>query len=168
MSIQAKLYVDGQVFNLRRFNFGFTQNTNYNGIPCSAPKQTGITASVNMVKDSIFEDWVIADRMKKDIEIHMVHNVLGQGRTRVLKCYDCFLVNYETEYIAYSSEVSTNHLMFTCGAIEASWSTAIFVEEAWGKMPTKDEPTTVIEDEELQIIDTYYTCLLYTSPSPRD
>ena len=72
---------------------------------------------------------------------------------------DCFLVEYGLDYEAYSNEVATNKLKFMCGAIEASWSSTTFVEEAWGKMPTNEEPITVIEEEEFKIIDCFYTDL---------
>ncbi len=77
--------------------------------------------------------------MTKQIEIHMIHNIIGQGRTRILKCYDCYLLSFSTDYEAYSNKSATYDLYITCGGIEPSWSAGIYSENWRKTFPNQEE-----------------------------
>lgn len=157
MSIQAKLHVDGNVYNIKQFHYGIVQQTDISGMPCTRPQQTGIHLSIDLVKDELFDEWSIAEKMTKQIEIHMAHTILGQGRTRILKCYDCYLLNFATDYMAYSNESATYSLYITSGGIEPSWSTGVYSENWRVTFPSDEEPTVIEEQEEPEVVSCRYT-----------
>ena len=159
MSIQSKLHVDGNVYIIKRFNYGIVQQTGVDGMPCTRPQQTGIHLTIDLVKDELFDEWSIAEKMTKQIEIHMEHTILGQGRTRVLKCFDCYLLGFETDYVAYSNESATYNLYITAGGIEPSWSTGVYSENWRVTFPSDEAPMVIEEELEPEIISCRYTDL---------
>ena len=103
---------------------------------------------------SDFEEWAFSDMIMKNIEIHMMQSILGQGNTRILKCFDCHLLEFHTDYNHNSNELPTFKLYITCGGIEPSWSNT-FYSEKWRKtFPNEIEPTMIEEQTALKKIKT--------------
>ena len=156
MAIKAKLFVDGEYYNIKEFEYGFVNGGNANGFSSGKTRQTGLTCEIEAIRQEYFEEWAMENYMKKYIEVHISHGVNSMGRTRVLKCHDTFLLELHTRFSSTSSEPMSFHMFMKSGAIEASWSTAAHVE-AWSELPTQDGEATVIEEEiEGSILDISY------------
>ena len=154
--MQARLFVDGEYYNLKSFEYGFITGSNTNGLSSSKTRQTGLSCTIEAIRQEFFEEWAMAGFMKKYVEIHMDHTTIGQGKSRILKCHDTFLFELNTRFSHISEDPMTFDLFMKSGAIEASWSTAAHVE-AWSELPTQDGEATVIEEEiEGSILDISY------------
>ena len=157
MAMQAKLFVDGEFYNLKEFDYGFINGSNANGFSSGKTRQTGLNCVIEAIRQPYFEEWAMEDYMKKYVEVHITEGVSSMGRTRILKFHDTFLLELHTRFNALSGEPMSFELKMKSGAIEASWSTAKHIE-AWGNIPKETEPT-VIENNEPQVLETYYTDL---------
>ena len=156
MAMKAMLFVDGEYYNLKSFDYGFVTGSNANGFSSGKTRQVGLTCEIEAIRQEYFEEWAFEDHMKKYVEVHMQHTVQGHGKTRVLKCHDSFLLEFNTRFSSTSEEPMSFHLFMKSGAIEASWSTAAHVEK-WSELPTQDGEATVIEEEiEGSILDISY------------
>lgn len=153
MSARAELHIDGYIFPLKKFKWGFSQGTNYDGNPSNKIRQKMLYLSLDMIRDELFEAWAYANFMKKDFEIHIIPTILGSGRTRIIKCFEAFLVEFETTYHHQSKEQTTYHCKITCGRYETNTSTAVF-RENWAQKPlTANTPVyTSIENDEPNFI----------------
>ena len=167
MAMLAKLFVDGEFYNLKKFDYGFTTGSNTNGFSSGKTRQMGLTCVIEAIRQEYFEEWAMEDFMKKYVEVHIYHGVEGVGKTRILKCHDTFLLELYTRFSSTSNEAISFQLFMKSGVIESSWSTAKHIEK-WSSLPEEGEVTVVEQNIEPEIIETYYACLLYTSPSPRD
>ncbi len=160
MSVHVELHIDGEIFPLKKFKWGFSQGTNYDGNPSNKIRQKMMLFSLDMIRDELFEAWAYANFMKKDFEVHIIPNILGGGRTRVIRAFEAFLVEFTTEYHRQSKEQTTYHCKVTAGRYETNTSTAVY-RENWAQEPLPED--TVVhssqEDEEPTIIECYYTDL---------
>jgi len=159
MAIKAKLFVDGEYYNIKEFSYGFTNGSNTNGFSSSKTRQIGLTCVIEAIRQEYFEEWAMESNFKKYIEVHISEGVNSMGRTRVLKCHDTFLLELHTRFSSSSSEPMSFELFMKSGAIEFSWSTAAHVE-AWSELPTQEGEVTVIEETlEPRIIDYFISDL---------
>ena len=153
--MKARLFVDGEYYNLKSFEYGFVTGSNANGFSSGKTRQTGITCTIEAIRQELFEEWAFEDFMKKYVEVHIEHTAIGHGKTRVLKCHDTFLLEFYTRFSHISEEAMIFELHMKSGAIEASWSTAAHVEK-WSRIPEQAEPTVIEEEVESQILDVFY------------
>ncbi len=148
MSVHVELHIDGEIFPLKKFKWGFSQGTNYDGNPSNKIRQKMMLFSLDMIRDELFEAWAYANFMKKDFEVHIIPNILGGGRTRVIRAFEAFLVEFTTEYHRQSKEQTTYHCKVTAGRYETNTSTAVY-RENWAQGPLPED--TVVhssQDEE--------------------
>ena len=142
MAMKAKLFVDGEYYNLKSFEYGFITGSNTNGFSSGKTRQTGITCIIEAIRQEHFEEWAFADFMKKYVEIHIEHTSIGHGKSRILKCHDTFLLEFNTQFSSTTEEPMTFAMHMKSGAIEASWSTAKHVEK-WSRIPIQAEPSSI-------------------------
>ena len=154
MAMKARLFVDGEYYNIKSFKYGFVTGSNANGFSSGKTRQVGLSCEIEAIRQELFEEWAFEDFMKKYVEVHMEHTVQGMGKTRVLKCHDSFLLEFNTQFSSTSEEPMSFHLFMKSGAIEASWSTAAHVEK-WSSIPEEGE-VTVIEENELILDSVHY------------
>ncbi len=155
MSARAELHIDGYIFPLKKFRWGFSQGTNYDGNPSNKIRQKMLYLSLDMIRDELFEAWAYANFMKKDFEIHIIPTILGSGRTRIIRCFEAFLVEFETDYHHQSKEQTTYHCKITCGRYETNTSTAVF-RENWAREPLAVNTSTYTEQEDYEYNFTEY------------
>ena len=148
--MKAKLFVDGEYYNLKSFEYGFVTGSNANGFSSGKTRQTGLTCEIEAIRQEHFEKWAMENYLKKYVEVHIEEGVNSMGRTRVLKFHDTFLLELHTRYSSTSNEPISFELLMKSGAIEASWSTAKHVEK-WGELPNNEGEVTVIEQPTPQI-----------------
>ncbi len=157
MSVHVELHIDGEIFPLKTFKWGFSQGTNYDGNPSNKIRQKMMLFSLDMIRDELFEAWAYANFMKKDFEVHIIPNILGGGRTRVIRAFEAFLVEFTTEYHRQSKEQTTYHCKVTAGRYETNTSTAVY-RENWAQEPLPED--TVVhssrEDEALTFISAHF------------
>ena len=144
MAMKARLFVDGEYYNLKSFEYGFVTGSNANGFSSGKTRQVGLSCEIEAIRQELFEEWAFEDFMKKYVEVHIEHTTIGHGKTRVLKCHDTFLLELHTRFSHISEEAMTFSLFMKSGAIEASWSTAAHVEK-WSSLPEEGEVTTIEE-----------------------
>ena len=96
MAIQAKLFIDNKYYNIKYFDWGIIQGSNSSCQPSGKIRQKGINIIMDAQSSSDFEEWAFSDMIMKNIEIHMMQSILGQGNTRILKCFDCHLLEFHT------------------------------------------------------------------------
>ena len=154
MAMQARLFVDGEFYNLKEFKYGFVNGANSNGFSSDKTRQVGLTCVIEAIRQELFEEWAMENYMKKYVEIHMEHTTIGHGKSRILKCHDTFLLEFYTRFSHISEDPITFYLFMKSGAIEASWSTADHVEQ-WSSLPEEGEVTVI--DNEKKITDYYLT-----------
>ena len=156
MAMKARLFVDGEYYNLKSFEYGFITGSNANGFSSGKTRQAGLTCVVEAIRQEYFEEWAFEDNMKKYVEVHMQHTVQGQGKTRVLKCHDTFLLEFNTHFSATSEEPMTFDLFMKSGVIQGSWSTASHIEK-WSSLPEEGEVTVIEQEEETDVVSCQYT-----------
>ncbi len=157
MSVKIEMHLDGDIYPLEKFSWGFSQGTNSNGMPSNKIRQKGLHVSTIMVRNDELEAWAYHNHLKKDLEIHIIPNILGTERTRIIKCTECFLIELETEYHNQSKQQTMQHLFITFGRVEANWSTAVY-KENWAQEPMAETANTVIEEDPI-LVDGYFTNL---------
>ncbi len=158
MSVKIELHLDGDIYPLEKFSWGFSQGTNSNGMPSNKIRQKGLRISTIMVRNDEFEAWAYHNHLKKDLEIHMIPNILGTERTRIIRCFECFLIELETDYHHQSKQQTMQHMFITFGRVETNWSTAVY-RENWAQEPSEANLTERQDDNEPEVIDYYITDL---------
>ncbi len=156
MAMKARLFVDGEYYNIKSFEYGFVTGSNANGFSSGKTRQVGLSCEIEAIRQELFEEWAFEDFMKKYVEVHMEHTVQGMGKTRVLKCHETFLLEFNTQFSSTSEEPLAFELFMKTGAIEGSWSTASHIEK-WSSLPEEGEVTVIEEELEGRIIDFYTT-----------
>lgn len=151
MSVRIELHLDGEIYPLHRFSWGFSQGTNSNGMPSSKIRQKGLRLSTVMVRSDDLEAWAYHNNLKKNLEIHIIPNILGAERTRIMKFSECFLIELGTDYHHQSKLQTMQHLFITFGRVETNWSTAVY-RENWAQEPIAATQRTVVEDLEPRFI----------------
>ncbi len=147
MSVHVELHIDGEIFPLKKFKWGFSQGTNYDGNPSNKIRQKMMLFSLDMIRDELFEAWAYANFMKKDFEVHIIPNILGGGRTRVIRAFEAFLIEFTTEYHRQSKEQTTYHCKVTAGRYETNTSTAVY-RENWAQEPLPED--TVVHSSSVE------------------
>ena len=156
MAMKARLFVDGEYYNIKSFEYGFVTGSNANGFSSGKTRQVGLSCEIEAIRQELFEEWAFEDFMKKYVEVHMEHTVQGMGKTRVLKCHETFLLEFNTQFSSTSEEPLAFELFMKTGAIEASWSTAAHVEK-WSSLPEEGEVTVIEQEEETDVVSCQYT-----------
>ena len=59
MAMKAKLFVDGEYYNLKEFKYGFVNGANTNGFSSDKTRQVGLTCVIEAIRQELFEEWAM-------------------------------------------------------------------------------------------------------------
>ncbi len=124
MSIIAKLYADGQVFNVLSCEHGFKQVTDPTGRPFAKPYHVGLVAKIECTKNLYFFEKAIhpTDQISEVI-LEYSHSFLSQ-RPRKIRFLDCHVTIIHTHFKAKGPNSFTETICIRAAAIEESHSAA--------------------------------------------
>ncbi|PKV53130.1 reprolysin-like metallo-peptidase family M12B [Aquimarina sp. MAR_2010_214] len=122
MGIIAKLYADGQVYNVLQAEHSIIQRSDETGRPISRPFHTGLKAVIEATKDSyFFEKAIHPTQQIQEIILEYTDSMLG-SRTRKVRFVDCHVTFDRTDFKANGRESLTETLLITAAGIEDSHS----------------------------------------------
>ena len=75
MAMKARLFVDGEYYNLKSFEYGFVTGSNANGFSSGKTRQVGLSCEIEAIRQELFEEWAFEDFMKKYVEVHIEHTL---------------------------------------------------------------------------------------------
>lgn len=151
MSIKAILEIDGNTHNIKDLSWGVSKNADYNGYPNGKGYLRDIFLTIEAIRDNTFEDWSLSDKMRKDFKIIMTPNIEGTQPTRILNCYDGYLVSMRTHFNSDSNSPMQFNLRISCGGFEPSYSTTKY-SRWWRKSYPTDHENSPHNQEDLEAI----------------
>ncbi len=118
MSIIAKLYVEGQVFNVLKCEHGFKQVTDISGRPSGKPFHVGLVVVIEATSDTyFFEKAIHPTETVQEIILEYAHSFLS-GKSRKIRFLDCHVIANSTYFKATGNQPLTDTLEITAAAIE--------------------------------------------------
>ncbi|WP_109853438.1 type VI secretion system tube protein TssD [Aquimarina sp. AU58] len=157
MGIIAKLYADGQIYNVLQTEQSIIQRSDETGRPTSRPFHTGLIAVIESTKDTyFFEKAIHPTQQIQEIILEYTNSILG-GRTRKIRFIDCHVTFDRTDFKANGRESLTETLIITAAGIEDSHSRGKYTTP-WRKTEFLSEqvPVTVREEQEAEILEAYW------------
>ncbi|PKV52809.1 hypothetical protein ATE84_4936 [Aquimarina sp. MAR_2010_214] len=122
MGIIARLYADGQVYNVLQTEHSITQPSDETGRPISRPFHTGLKAVIEATKDTyFFEKAIHPTQQIQEIILEYADSMSG-SRTRKVRFVDCYVTYDGTDFKANGREPLTETLLITAAGIEDSHS----------------------------------------------
>jgi len=156
MSFKAQVIIDNKIINVLWFTFEFNRYADASGKPTSAGIFRGLTLAIETRKTINFAEWAFSSTERKNIELHIFPIILG-GRTRVIKLYDCYLLNWDNIFSATNRQPMHEILHISAGGFKDTNSYAEY-SAPWRKSFDHDDvKPTVLEDDEKEFTHCYIT-----------
>jgi len=155
MSFKAQVIIDNKIINVLWYTFEFNRYADASGKPTSAGIFRGLTIAIETRKTINFAEWAFSSTERKNIELHIFPIILG-GRTRVIKLYDCYLLNWDNIFSSTNRQPMHEILHISAGGFK---DTNSYVEYSapWRKSFDHDDvKPTVLEDDDEGIVKEFY------------
>ncbi|PKV48880.1 hypothetical protein ATE84_0896 [Aquimarina sp. MAR_2010_214] len=162
MGIIAKLYVNGQVYNVLESEQGIIQSSDETGRPTSRPFHTGLKAAIESTKDTyFFEKAIHPTQQIQEIILEYSDSMPGR-RTRRIRFVDCYVTFDSIHFKANDTDPLTETLLITAAGIEDSHSQGKYTTPRQEtEFLSNQAPLTTQEEEteKKKVIDYYITDL---------
>ncbi|GEQ86356.1 hypothetical protein ULMS_18640 [Patiriisocius marinistellae] len=154
MSIQSKLYIDDEVFEILESNFQYSQKYDKNNRPL--PKVFGgiFNVVVPSGKSDTLTDWAIQKNMMKNAKIIQTPNFLGgSGKSRTFELIDTYCVFDKNKFDAVNDSSMKNFITLSPAILKLDGE--LLHERNWKLTDLEAEkvaPTTIEKEPETQIM----------------
>ncbi|GEQ86360.1 hypothetical protein ULMS_18680 [Patiriisocius marinistellae] len=145
MSIQSKLYVENEVFDILESNFHYNQKFDINNRPL--PKVFGgiFNIVVPSGKSDTLTDWAIRKTMMKNVKIVQIPNFLGgSSKSRTFELLDTYCVFDKNQFESSNNEQMKNFITLSPAILKLDGQ--LLHERNWKVTDIKAEsviPTTI-------------------------
>ncbi len=157
MSFKAVLIVDEKEVNVLQFSFDFDQKADVTGRPSHKTIFTGLKLKIETRKDLDLIEWSIAPDQPKQLELHILPNILGSGSTRKITLHDAHLISFDNHFSSNGDRPMYEDLEIKAAGFEDSTSSGVYSAYWRTTFPISNVETTTLDTGEKEVTRYYLT-----------